>query len=113
MAPDPKAVLKLADDIVKAEEHLAKLKSAWEAMFTPASNPAPATRKREGSLASRVEAVVVAEPDRVFTIGYVAGMLEEDSLKVGRALFQLANNNRIISPSRGLYRAKPVEAVAA
>jgi hypothetical protein len=111
MAPDPKKVLKLAEDIVKAEELLTKLKADWEALF--ANGSAPTTRKRESSLASRAEAVVLAEPERTFTIGYVAGMLEENSLKVGRALFQLANNDRIISPKRGLYRAKPAEAVAA
>lgn len=114
MAPDPKAVLHLAEQIVDTEARLAKLKAEWEAIFSMANTEsAQIARKREGSLASRVEAIVLAEPARLFTIGQVAEELNEDSLKVGRALFQLANNKRIFSPSRGLYRTKPTGTEAA
>jgi hypothetical protein len=117
MPPTPEEVLKLAQEIKDTKAKLGELQTAWDAMFglthIVGSVPVSAPRaKRENSFSSRVEAVILGEPGRAFTIGQVAEILGAETLEVGRTLFRLYKTNRIANPQRGMYSTKRAEVTA-
>jgi hypothetical protein len=110
MSPDPKFVLQLAERIVQTEALLNDLRQQWERLFVDSTgtsaNAVIVRPKRDGSFASKVEAIIAAQPQKSFTIAEIAEITHEDTLKTGRALFSLASRNHIESRGRGLYGAK-------
>jgi hypothetical protein len=115
--PDPQVVLKIANEIVTAREHLAALQAQWDLLFThvgvvtlpdgiPDTVPPPRTRRSSAdSLTSRLIAFLDANPLCHYEADEIARHLGEAQDKVQRTINKLVFKKKIGRYSRGMYES--------
>ena len=107
--PDPRTVKALADQVIAAENELARLRAEWKALFTaPPDNEQDDLR---GTLSDRILNLINSDEARTFTSGIVSRQLNANPNSVGPLLSRLVAEKKIRKVGHGDYRAhsQPVD----
>ena len=105
IAPKPKDVLPLAQEITRLETQLAEAKRKWNALFG-AEEPEKRSRNSSASgLTAKVLKYVEDNPGKELNISTGSRAVDEGDLAVGRTLYRLSRLGKIANPSRGFYSA--------
>jgi len=103
VAPKPKDVLPLAQEITRLEGQLADAKRKWNLMFG-ITEPEKKTRALSpDGLTAKILQYIEGSIGVQSTITATAQAVSEDELAVGRALYRLARAGKIANPARGVY----------
>ncbi len=103
VAPKPKDVLPLAQEITRLEGQLAEAKRKWNLMFG-ITEPEKKTRAlAPDGLTAKILVYIDESAGTQSTIPATAQAVSEDELVVGRALYRLAKAGKIANPARGVY----------
>lgn len=107
MAPNPREVATLANEIMQTEDRLASLRQQWESLFSvPQAEPKPIGRPpRENSAASQVLAIINGDPTLHWDAEQLAHHLKLERETVAAALYNLHAAKKIARHSRGNYEA--------
>jgi hypothetical protein len=109
VAPKPKDVLPLAQEITRLEGQLAEAKRKWNALFGIEEQGKKTRASSSNSLTGKIFQFVEDNAGKELSISEVSRAVDEGDLAVGRALYRLAMLNKIANPSRGFYMAKVKE----
>jgi hypothetical protein len=113
--PNPREVLDLANEIVKAEDHLSTLKQRWEVLFAGQSRftangeaailqpKKPGRPARSGSLSSMVLALINSGTTEFYDVNYISQTLSADRERVSNTLHNLVVAKKINRVRRGIY----------
>jgi hypothetical protein len=114
--PNPQEVLKLAADMVEAQNVLTSLQIKWASLFNGSSPPAPIEirpSERKGGrkpdpdgTTSRVLKAIEDSPNEHFDSELLHRKLGIERKKIERALYNLYTAEKIEKHSRGNYEAK-------
>ena len=110
IAPKPKDVLPLAQEITRLESQLAEAKRKWNLLFGVSE---PERKTRSGladGLTARILAYIDDSAGRASSITAVSQGVGAAELAVGRTLYRLAKAGKIANPARGTYMSLEKEA---
>lgn len=110
VAPKPKDVLPLAQEITRLEGQLAEAKRKWNLLFGIEQVERKSRASSIEGITAKVLDFVLTHTDQDHSISSVAEAVSEPELQVGRTLYRLSRTGKITNPSRGMYRTKEEEA---
>jgi hypothetical protein len=110
MAPKPKDVLPLAQEITRLEAQLTEAKRKWNLLFGVVETEKKTRSSSPDGLTAKIVNYIAESAGTISTIHAVAQVVQEDELAVGRTLYRLAKAGKIDNPGRGKYCAKEKEA---
>src|ERR1700744_4633131 len=105
VAPKPKDVLPLAQEITRLESQLAEAKRKGSALFGIEEPERKTRASNASSVTGKILQFVKANPGAELSISTVSRAVDEGDLATGRALYRLATLGKIANPSRGFYKA--------